>query len=193
MKRLQSIQDVSSKELYKSLKRLHEELDNGFINQFDRSLPFGDTLLDRWERAKKLGFGEETSIYDSSLVFGKIKVGCNCWIGPFTIIDGSGGLEIGDNCTISAGVQIYSHDSVKQTLSSGEIPIERQCVKIGNNVYIGPNSLITKGTTIGSNCIIGAYSFVNKDIQNNSIVYGQPAKIRGEVIIEKGEIRFVYK
>lgn len=104
-----------SSNLFKQIIQLHKELDDGFINCFNRSLPLNETLLDRWDRAKKLGFGKDTSIYDSSLVFGEIKVGKNCWIGPFTIIDGSGGLEIGDFCTISVGVHIYTHDNVKQT------------------------------------------------------------------------------
>lgn len=193
MKRLDALMDLSSIELFTNLCKLHDELDNEFIKQFNRSLPFGDTLFDRWERAKKLGFGKDTSIYDSSLVFGDVKVGTNCWIGPFTIIDGSGGLEIGDYCTVSAGVQIYSHDNIKQTLSSGKIPITRQSVKIGNNVYIGPNSLIAKGIQIGNNCIIGAYSFVNKNVADNSIVFGQPAKLKGRIFFEKGEIIFEYK
>ncbi|NMC59557.1 MAG: acyltransferase [Candidatus Methanofastidiosa archaeon] len=192
MKRLDALKDISSIEFFKNLNKLHEVLDDEFIKQFKRSLPFGDTLFDRWERAKKLGFGKDTSIYDSSLVFGNVKVGINCWIGPYTIIDGSGDLEIGDYCTISAGVQIYSHDNIKQTLSSGKAPIERQKVKIGSNVYIGPNSIITKGVQIGCNCIIGAYSLVNKNVSDNSIVFGQPAKLKGKVIVEKGEVRFDY-
>jgi len=178
--------------LFCQIKLLHEELDNAFIDQFSRSLPLNETLLDRWERAKKLGFGENTSIYDSSLVIGNIKVGTNCWIGPFTIIDGSGGLEIGDFCTISVGVHIYTHDNVKQTLSSGKLPIERESVCIGDNVYIGPNVIITKGVKIGDHCILGANAFVNTDIPDNSIVFGQPAKIKGKVIFDKEKIEFIY-
>ena len=178
--------------LYKQIIDLHKELDQEFISQYKRSLPFNEELFDRWKRAEKLGFGGGSSIYDSSLVFGEVKVGTNCWIGPFTIIDGSGGLEIGDFCTISARVQIYSHDSVKQTLSSGKHPIERLNVKIGNNVYIGPNAMIIKGIKIGSNCVIGACAYVNDDVPDNSIVFGQPAKIKGTVVNENDSIVFSY-
>lgn len=188
MKRFEALKDKSLIMLFQSLTELHNVLDSEFVTQFSRSLPFGDTLFDRWERAKKLGFGKDTSIYDSSLVFGNVKIGSSCWIGPYTIIDGTGNLEIGNYCTISVGVQIYSHDSIKQTISSGKTPIERQSVKIGNNVYVGPNSIITKGVQIGSNCVIGANSFVNKDVLDNSIVIGQPAELKGKVIKVKGEV-----
>lgn len=185
----------SAKELafYEQVISLHKQLDDAFINQFNRSLPFSETLFDRWERAKKLGFGNNSSIYDSALVFGDAKVGANVWIGPNTIIDGSGGLTIGDFCTISVGVHIYTHDNVKQTLTSGRLPIERAPVQIGNNVYIAPNAVIAKGVTIGSFSVIGAYAFVNKDVPENSIVMGQPAKLVGTVSFENGMPVFSYQ
>ncbi len=106
-------------------------------------------MVDRWEKARLLGFGEGSSIYDSSLVLGRVKVGSQTWIGPFTVLDGSGGLEIGDHCSISSGVQIYSHDTVERSLSGGEAPIVRAATRIGSNCYIGPNAVIAKGVTIG--------------------------------------------
>jgi acetyltransferase-like isoleucine patch superfamily enzyme len=124
---------------------------------------------------------------------GEVMVGTNCWIGPFSIMDGSGGLQIGNYCTISAGVHIYTHDNVKQTLSSGSMPIERAPVKINNNVYLAPNVVVAKGVTIGPFCVVGANAFVNKDIPSHSIAVGQPAKVVGKVEInEKGEIKYTY-
>jgi len=192
MDRKKALLNKKSLSLYKQIVQLHSELDVAFQDQFSRSLPLNEILLDRWERAKKLGFGTGTSIYDNSFVFGDVKIGQNCWIGPFTIVDGSGGLEIGDFCTLSVGVQIYTHDNIKQTLSSGKLPIERDSVKIGHNVYIGPNAIITKGVTIGNYCVIGANSFVKKNVPNNSIVIGQPAVIKGETQINGTSIEFHY-
>ena len=151
---------------------------HGKKKKFNRSLSFGDYFVDRWEKAKLLGFGEGTSIYNNVLVLGDVKVGKNCWIGPNVILDGSGGLEIGDNCSISAGVQIYSHDSVKWALSGGKKSYEYAKTIIGNNVYIGPNVIIQKGVKIGDRVVIGANSFVNCDIPSNSKAYGSPVKIK---------------
>lgn len=143
---------------------------------FNRVTPIGDYISDRWEKAKYLGFGENSSIYDSSLVLGDVKVGKNCWIGPFTILDGSGGeLIIGDNCNIAAGVQIYTHDTADRVSCGSEIATAN--VTIGNNCYIGPNVVISKGITIGDFVVVGANSFVNKDIPSNSKAFGTPAKI----------------
>lgn len=145
-------------------------------NNFNRVLPLNELLTDRWEKAKFLGFGEGSSIYDSSLVLGEVKVGNNTWVGPFTVLDGSGKLEIGNNCSISAGVQIYSHDSVQWAISGGTKAYEYGEVKIGNNCYIGPNTIITKGVEIGEGTIIGANSFVNKSFKSKSKIAGNPAK-----------------
>src|SRR5687768_10876088 len=88
--------------------------------KYKRVLPLNELLTDRWEKASYLGFGKGTSIYDSSIVLGDVKIGANTWIGPFTILDGSGGLTIGSNCSISAGAQLYTHDSVKWATSGGK-------------------------------------------------------------------------
>lgn len=191
MDRIKALKDKATTDLFKNFIKLHNDLDDAFISQYDRSLPLNEVFVDRWERAKKLGFGENTSIYDSSVVIGRVKVGANCWMGPYTIIDGSGNITIGDYCTISAGVQIYTHDNIKQTLSSGKHEIERMPINIGHNSYIGPNVIVTKGVNIGNFCVIGANAFINKNIPNNSIVIGQPGKIVGKVVIED-EIKFEY-
>ena len=145
--------------------------------QWKRSLPFADYIVDRWEKARVIGFGEGSSIYDSALVIGDVKVGRNTWIGPFTVLDGSGGLEIGDNCSISAGVQIYTHDTVNWAISGGTEQAERAPVQVGNNCYVGPNTIICKGVIIGDGCVIGANSLVKHDVPDGMKAWGTPAKI----------------
>jgi len=147
--------------------------------QFDRTLPFGDYVVDRWEKARELGFGLGTTIYDSSLVLGDVKVGTDTWIGPFTILDGSGGLEIGSNCSISAGVQIYSHDTVERAVSGGRLPVARAGTKVGSDCYLGPNVVVAKGVTIGEKVVIGANSLVMTDIPSGSLAFGTPCRVVG--------------
>src|ERR1700741_2085403 len=107
---------------FNNLNELNIFLENQYKENFNRSLPLPDHINDRWERANRLGFGKGSNIYDSSYVIGDVKVGENCWIGMFTILDGSGKLTIGNNCTISAGVHIYTHDNLKSTLSDNQLP-----------------------------------------------------------------------
>lgn len=113
-----------------------------------------------------------------------VTIGEDVWIGYYTLIDGSGGLKIGNKVSISSGVHIYTHDSSKfraYDLQKDPINgshIKRAPVKIGNNVQIGANSIITKGVTIGNNVIIGALTLVNKDIPDNSFVTGNPMVIK---------------
>jgi acetyltransferase-like isoleucine patch superfamily enzyme len=168
--------------LLSSLRALWFRRRNQLDIKFKRTLPFADYIVDRWDKAKVLEFGEGSSIYDSVFVFGDVKVGNKTWIGPFVILDGSGGLEIGSNCTISSGVQIYSHDTVKWAISGGVSPYEYAKTIIGNNCFIGPNAIITKGVTIGDECAIGANSVVLSNIPSQSKAVGSPCRIIGTTL-----------
>jgi acetyltransferase-like isoleucine patch superfamily enzyme len=141
-----------------------------------RRVSFGDLITDRWQNAIDCGFGEGSSMYDNVLVIGDVTVGKNVWIGPNVILDGSGGLVIGDYVAISAGVQIYTHHTVRWALSGGEEGPERRPTRIGSRIFIGPNTIIQMGVTIGDEVVIGAMSFVNRDIPSGSRVWGCPAK-----------------
>ena len=147
-------------------------------DRYRRTLPFGEYVGDRWEKARFLGFGEGSSIYDSALVFDDVVVGRNVFVGPNAILDGSGGtLTIGDNCDISAGVQIYTHDTVDRTVNGG--PVAKGEVTIGSHCYIGPNAIIALGVTIGDHVVIGANSFVNRDIPSHTKGHGTPFRATG--------------
>lgn len=170
--------------LFKSLIALYEKLRGRMKQTWQRDLPFEELLFDRWERAKRLGFGQGTSIYHNSYVYGDVKVGKNTWIGPYTLLDGSGGLTIGDYCSISAGVHIYSHDTVKWAVSGGKAEPECAPVHVGDCCYIGSQTVITKGVSIGDHCVIGACSLVNRDLPAFTVAFGIPAKPRGRVQID---------
>ncbi len=161
-----------SKKMDAYLKHLRKEIKT----KFNRHVSINDLLSNRWETAAFYGFGEGSSCYNNVLIIGDVKVGKNSWIGPNVILDGSGGLEIGDFVSISAGVQIYSHHTVEWSNSLGQKPVQTARTNIGNGVYIGPNSIIQMGVKIGDKSTIGAMSFVNKDIPENSKAHGCPAK-----------------
>lgn len=171
--------DLAQEDLLAALRRLHADQARKVLTEWQRSLPFGDYIVDRWERAASLGFGPGSSIYDSALVLGQVRIGEKTWIGPFSVLDGSGGLEIGAFCSISAGVQIYTHDTVAWAQSGGTAAAERAPVSIGSRCYLGPNAVVTKGVRIGDGCVIGANSLVNSDIPAGSRAWGTPARVVG--------------
>jgi acetyltransferase-like isoleucine patch superfamily enzyme len=175
-----------------AMRALHEQLRGEIAKRFERSIPFPDELFDRWERAAHLGFGEGASIYDASYVLGDVTVGENTWIGPFTILDGSGGLRIGRNCSVSAGVQIYTHDTVQWALTGGHAAAEHAPVTIGEHTYIGPNAIISSGVTVGRQCVIGAGALVNQDVPDSRIALGVPARVVGKVEVEGSHARLIY-
>jgi acetyltransferase-like isoleucine patch superfamily enzyme len=158
------------------LRSLIRELQIEKRTKFNRHVSVGDLLTERDENARVYGFGEGTTCYDNVLILGNVKVGRKTWIGPNVILDGQGGLEIGDYCSISAGVQIYSHHTVKWSTSMGQDKYETAPTRIGSGVYIGPNSVIQMGVTIGDRAVIGAMSFVNKNVPPETRAFGCPAR-----------------
>ena len=88
-------------------------------------------------------------------------------------------LQIGDDCLITDNVVVLTHDFSFSTVSKCSLGTYPSCgkVTIGNNVFIGTHAIILPGVTVGNNVIIGAGSIVSKDIPDNVVVAGSPAKI----------------
>lgn len=173
----------SAQQLGDILRALYEAQDEQLRAQFQRSLSFQDGAFNRWDRAKRLGFAEGASIYNSALVFGEVTVGRQTWIGPATILDGSAApLRIGEFCSISAGVHLYTHDTVHWALSGGSAAKRGGPVSIASRVYIGPQSIVTLGVDIGEQSVVAANSFVNQSVPPGSVVAGSPARLIGRVV-----------
>lgn len=83
-------------------------------------------------------------------------------------------VEIGDNFISAPGSMILTHDS-SLLFHAKKYRIEK--VKIGDNVFLGANAIILPGVTIGNSVIIGAGAVVTKDVPDNCVVAGNPARI----------------
>lgn len=161
--------------------------------KYNRVLPSGELIFNRFDKAEYLNCGKDSSVYDTCLVMGEVRIGNHVWVGPYTLLDGSGAdLVIEDFVSIDSGVMIYTHDSTKYYVSGGISPFEKGAVTIKSNTVIGTMSMIAYGVTVGRHCVIGAHSFVNKDIPDFSIVAGVPGKVIGKTVLNEEGVRFEY-
>lgn len=122
------------------------------------------------------------SYNENSWVIGEPEIGAGTWIGAFCVIDGRRGrLRIGKGCDIACGVHIYTHNTVRRCVTGRRYDkVDVGDVTIGDNVFIGANAVILMDTVIGDGSIIGAGAVVLEGarIPPNSVVVGNPAKIR---------------
>jgi acetyltransferase-like isoleucine patch superfamily enzyme len=91
----------------------------------------------------------------------------NLFVGSFTVIDATMGVEIEDDVQIGFGCSILSYSSIDN--KRGKVILKKNC-------RIGSNSVIMPGATIGENSIVGANSFVDRDIPKDEIWVGTPAR-----------------
>lgn len=162
--------------------------------KFDRVLPTGELLFNRFDKGRYLNCGEGSSVYDTSIIMGDVRIGKHVWIGPYSLLEGiNGRLTIGDFVSINTGVCIYTHDSTKYYVSGGQAPFRKGDVTIGDNTVIGTMSMVGCNVKIGSHCVIGAHSMVVADVPDYSIAAGVPARIIGQVkCMEDGTVDFQY-
>jgi acetyltransferase-like isoleucine patch superfamily enzyme len=98
----------------------------------------------------------------------RLKLGYRTDIGAFTYINAKAGVIIEEYVQIGSHCSIYSVSTIDN--KEGKIHMKKNC-------KIGSHSIVMPGVTIGENSIIGAFSFVNRDIPSNVLAFGVPAKV----------------
>lgn len=121
---------------------------------------------------------------------GRIALGARSYVGELTTLQAAAGcaVSIGSDCTISHNVRVYtSTASADADLRLGAPDAVTGSVSIGDGVWIGMNTYVAPGITIGSNSVVGANSVVTHSIPSGEIWGGVPARlIRRKVSPEDG-------
>lgn len=142
--------------------------------------------------------GGHTLVAGELLVFshgGEISIGEWCYIGEGARVWSAGSIDIGDRVLISHNVNIF--DSLTHPLRAGQrhaqfraimqtghprsIDLGERPVTVGNDVWIGANSCVLRGVTLGEGAIIGAGAVVTRDAPPFTLVAGNPARVIREL------------
>lgn len=132
--------------------------------------------------APGIRIGARTLVLENVLINaneGHVSVGKDSWLGPFTLIYGNGGVDIGDNVLIAAhsSINTVSHHAERTEVPINEQGIYLDPVVIEDDVWLGLNVSVLQGVRIGKGSIIGAGAVVTRDIPPYSIAVGIPAKV----------------
>ncbi|MGL5950739.1 MAG: acyltransferase, partial [Cetobacterium sp.] len=111
---------------------------------------------------------------------GSIKIEDNVGISGATIYSRKS-IKIGKNTLIGANVKILDNDfhplDTEARINNRNEFIRSKEIVIGENCFLGTNSIILKGTVLGNNCIVGAGAVVSGKFEDNSIIVGNPGKV----------------
>lgn len=138
--------------------------------------------IKRW-LLRSIGFkiGENTKIVAPFYSTGEVEIGSNCWIGANFVVRGLGKVVLGNNIDVGPDTTYitgthYIGDK-KRRAGTGYNTI----ITIGNGCWLGAKSVFVNNITIGESCVIAASACVCKDIPNDKMVGGVPARIIKEL------------
>lgn len=126
-----------------------------------------------------------------------VQIGDNCEVFP-DIVWGSEPylISLGNGVRVTNGVKFVTHDGGIWTLRRMKLVPEDACVygpiRIGNNVHIGWNVIVMPNVSIGDNVVVGCGAIVTKDVPNNSVVVGVPARVIKSIDEYKEKLDEVY-
>lgn len=120
--------------------------------------------------------GENTNVVGPIFCTGKLRVGRNCWLGSQFSVFGNGTVEIGDNCDIAPEVSFFTGGHAIGTGTRRAGKGQHYQIRVGNGTWIGARTTITNSVSVGTGCVLAACACVVRDIPDNVLAGGVPAK-----------------
>ena len=133
-------------------------------------------------RSMGVVFGDQVTLNRYAYVqggAGGVRLGNRVEINNFSIVNGTGGVDIGDDTLIGPGVRIISYQhqyAAGQTIRSQ--PTEGKPIRIGRDCWIGANAVILAGVAVGDGAVIAAGAVVTRDVASGAVVAGVPAVVK---------------
>lgn len=132
--------------------------------------------------AGEVFIGEESVIREGAILHtygGSISIGRNSAVNPYCLLQGNGGIKIGNNVLIASHCSFFSSNHIfsdveKLIRNQGETKLG---IEICDDVWIGSGVRILDGVKIGAGAVIAAGAVVNKDVPEGAVVAGVPAKV----------------
>lgn len=133
-------------------------------------------------RSPGVRFGDKVTLNRYAYVQGGnggVRLGDRVEVNNFSIVNGTGGVDIGDDTLIGPGVRIisYQHACARGATIRSQ-PVDARPIRIGRDVWLGANSIILAGVTIGDGAVVAAGAVVREDVPSHAVVAGVPATIR---------------
>jgi acetyltransferase-like isoleucine patch superfamily enzyme len=109
---------------------------------------------------------------------GSIRLARRVWLGPYVVIYGHGGVEIGESTLVSMHCTILSSNHAIPAMGTliRDVADELLPTKIGRDVWIGANAVILGGVTIGDGAVVAAGAVVTNNVETGAVVAGVPAR-----------------
>lgn len=143
--------------------------------------------LAKIEHPHEVEIDDNCYIFDYAFLSGKnsLKIGKFCVVGWHCVIEGGANIEIGDRVFLGPGSKLlsstYEYDNfyTSQFLPEGTYEIRYGDISLGDDSYIGANTVVMPGVSIGEGALVGANSVVNRNLKPWGIYHGNPIKLIG--------------
>jgi acetyltransferase-like isoleucine patch superfamily enzyme len=149
----------------------------------------GPRMLYGWRRADGVWLAH-TRISNATRIElpERLHIEDHVYVGPFNLLDASGGLSIGEGCQVTTHCALLTHSSHQALRLAGRAywgdddppGFVRGRTAIGAYSFIGPHSVVMPGSRVGRGVVVKAYTYVDGNVPDFAIVAGQPAVVVGD-------------